>query len=71
MSRLFAFQDLGQPNGIFITSEDAIRKEWYSFWLNQMNKKFGAGVVYSFEDCLQDWIVINYAWEIKEFEHLP
>jgi hypothetical protein len=33
-----------------------------------MCKKFSKEVVdknYCFEDCLEDWIVINWAWEVK------
>jgi hypothetical protein len=34
-----------------------------------MCERFGKDVVdekYAFEDCLDDWVVVNWAWEVKE-----
>ena len=49
-------------------SEDDIRKNYYPYWYKKMCEKFEQSYVdqnYSFEDCLSDWIVINWAWESK------
>ena len=48
-------------------SEDDIRKEYYPYWYGKMCEKFGKEHVdanYCFEDCLVDWIVIHWAWEV-------
>ena len=48
-------------------SEEDIRKEYYPYWYKQMCIKFGSEVVdqnYSFEHCLDDWMTVNWAWEI-------
>jgi hypothetical protein len=36
-----------------------------------MCKKFGKEHVdktYNFEDCLEDWIIVNWAWEVNDDE---
>lgn len=52
-------------------SEEDIRKEFYPYWYDKMCAKFGkehVDATYSFEDCLQDWIVVNWGWESKDAE---
>jgi hypothetical protein len=49
-----------------VMSEDEILHEYWSHWYQQMCKKYGKEYVdetYSFHDCLDDWIVVNWAWE--------
>jgi hypothetical protein len=34
-----------------------------------MCKKFGKEEVdtkFTFEDCLDDWVIVNWAWEVKD-----
>jgi hypothetical protein len=48
-------------------SEDDIRKEYYPYWYDKMCKAFGQETVdakYSFEDCLDDWVITNWATEV-------
>lgn len=48
-------------------SEEEIRALYWDSWYTRMCKKFGKEYVdqhYSFKECLQDWIVINWAWEV-------
>lgn len=50
-------------------SEEDIRREYYPWWYDQMCKKFGKEKVdelYSFEDCLTDFVVVHWAWEVTE-----
>ena len=47
-------------------SEEDIRKSYWPYWYGRMCEKFGKEHVdehYSFEECLEDWIVVNWAWE--------
>ena len=69
--RYFSYDEPDENfNNIVVTkSEEEIRKEYYPLWYERMCKKFGKEVVdrdYSFEDCLDDWIVVNWAWEVKD-----
>lgn len=72
--RYFSYNEPGEypkPYGFYIktVSEEEIRKEFYPFWYDRMCKKFGKDHVdktYNFEDCLEDWKVVNYAWEVDE-----
>lgn len=50
-------------------SEEDIRRDYYPWWYRQMCKKFGTEEVdklYSFQDCLDQWIIVNWAWEVKD-----
>lgn len=50
-------------------SEDDIRKEYYPYWYEKMCDKYEQAYVdenYSFEDCLEDWKIVHWAWEVKE-----
>jgi len=49
-------------------SEEDIRNEYYPYWYERMCDKFGKNMVdehYTFEDCLQDWVIVNWAWEVE------
>jgi hypothetical protein len=59
----------GVDDYIETVSEDEIYKDYYPEWHYRMCKKYGAEVVrkdYCFEDCLDDWMTIHYAWEVKD-----
>jgi methanogenic corrinoid protein MtbC1 len=48
-------------------SEEDIREQYYPYWYGKMCNKFGKEHVdanYCFEDCLVDWIVVHWAWEV-------
>lgn len=56
-------------NLVITKSEEDIRSEYWPYWYGKMCDKFGKDVVdknYSFEDCLEDWIVVNWAWEVND-----
>ena len=57
--------DNGNPTTIVI-SEEMIRELYYPYWLKRMQIKFGPDNTYSFEDCLDEWIVVNWAIPITE-----
>ena len=49
-------------------SEDEILEEYYSYWSGKMIKKYGQeefDKAYSKMDCIDDWVVVNWAWESK------
>lgn len=74
--RYFSYNeyDPDHPNavdgGYVVTvSEEDIRREYYPFWYSKMCEKFGQEYVdenYTFYDCLDDWIVVNWAWEVDQ-----
>lgn len=70
--RYFTFvqpaNDAGDPEYVTM-SEDDIRKEYYPYWYEKMCDKYEQAYVdenYSFEDCLEDWKIVHWAWEVKE-----
>jgi hypothetical protein len=50
------------PVGLLKISEQEIRETYYPFWYEEMCRKFGKEAEYTFEHCLEDWIVVNWGW---------
>jgi hypothetical protein len=47
-------------------SEKEIVLEYWDYWYGEMCEKFGKEHVdekYSKQECIDDWIVVNWAWE--------
>lgn len=71
--RYFSYNEydpIHENGGYVVTvSEEEIRCEYYPWWYERMCKKFGKEKVdelYSFLDCLDEWIVVNWAWEVTD-----
>jgi hypothetical protein len=48
-------------------SEHDVRRTYWPYWYKKMCEKYGQDTVdrdYSFEDCLSDWITVNWAWPV-------
>lgn len=55
-------------NEVIVLSEDEICEKYWDYWYDQMCEKYGKEHVdanYCWEDCLDDWVVVNWAWESK------
>lgn len=66
--RYYSYNELGDndENIVVTMSEEEIKKTYYPYWYERMCKKFGKEHVdqnYSFNECLEDWIIVNWAWE--------
>jgi hypothetical protein len=51
-----------------VMSEDEILHQYWPYWYERMCKRYGKEHVdknYGFHECLDDWIVVNMAWESK------
>lgn len=49
-------------------SEDDIIDQYWDYWYGKMCEKFGKEVVdakYTKQHCIDDWIVVNWAMEVK------
>lgn len=62
--------DPDHPDGGYVVtlSEDDIRKDYYPYWYKKMCDKYEQAYVdehYSFEDCLEDWTIVHWAWKSK------
>jgi len=76
MTRYYSYNEydpeseLADVNGGYVVtmSEDDIREQYWPYWYGEMCEKFGKEEVdgkYSFEDCLDDWVIVNWAWEVN------
>lgn len=70
--RYFCYNELVEPDegtNVITVSEEDIRKEYYPWWYKKMCEKYSKEEVdknWSFEDCLEDWKIVNYAWEVED-----
>ena len=65
--RVYKYNEYEDREPTLITEQE-IRSEYWPEWYSCMCKKFGKETVdseFTFEDCLQDWIILNWAWEVK------
>ena len=66
--RVFKYNEYEDTEPRLITEQE-IRVEYWPYWYERMCKKFGKQEVdskFTFEDCLDDWVIVNWAWEVKE-----
>ena len=71
--RYFSYEEFRtEPEWAFYVetkSEEDIRREYYPVWYQIMCERFGKEYVdstYCFLDCVEDWITVNWAWEVVE-----
>lgn len=56
-------------HNIITKSEQEIINEYYNYWYERMCDKFGKEHVdanYTKYDCIDDWIIINWAWRVSD-----
>lgn len=59
----------GDIDVIETLSEEEILSEYWDYWYDRMCKKFGKEHVdanYCRQDCIDDWIIVHWAWESTE-----
>lgn len=67
--RYFSYNSLsddGQETVITVSEED-IRDTYYPYWYYRMCRKLGKQYVdenYCIDDCIEDFVIINWAWEV-------
>jgi len=65
--RYFSYNEFDSTGGRVVTmSEEEIRKEYWPYWYDMMCSKFGRFHVdenYCFEECLEDWATVHWAWK--------
>ena len=52
------------PWGDYVLTEQQILAEYWDYWCQQM-RKVGKGDQLSEEHCIEDWITVNWAIEVK------
>jgi hypothetical protein len=65
----FSFKEDGSIDDYVVTlSEEEIIKVYWDYWQEKMIFKYGKEYFqanFSEKDCIEDWIVVNWAWEHK------
>lgn len=55
-----------EPYAKVITEEEILERHWKQ-WSKEMYKKYGKGhSIITKKNCINDWIIRNWAWEIEE-----
>jgi hypothetical protein len=66
----YNFNEDGSLNDIVVTlSEAQILEVYKDYWQERMIAKFGKEhfeANYTDKDCIEDWVVVNWAWEVNE-----
>ena len=71
MPRKFAYNEQGEPQPI-VVSEDYIKEHYYPHWVERMHDRKARGrpdirdADINWENCLDEWIVVNWAWEVTD-----
>ena len=62
------FDDNGNVvgNEVITVSDEDIRRDYYPWWKEQLKKAGKDPANYTFEDCLDNWRVVNWAWESRD-----
>ena len=56
----------GNINSYIVTkSEEEILKEYYDYWCQRM-KEVGKEDQIHPKDCIDNWVIVNWAWESKD-----
>ncbi len=64
--RYFSYNELAEKPTVITVSEDEIRQTYYEYWLTLIEKKYGPNHNFVFQDCVDDWCVVNWAWEVED-----
>jgi len=62
--KYYAYHEYGQDD-LIIKSEDDIISEYWDYWCDKV-RKVNRDHLISRENCIDDWVVVNWAWEIDE-----
>lgn len=57
--------DVTAPGRILTITEDEIIERYYDWWVNEMYR-VGKQDLISKENCIEDWVVSNWAWEVED-----
>lgn len=63
-----AYPDENGKDVVEVLSEDEIIAQFWDHWYGRMCAKFGKEHVdanYSRRDCIDDWVVVHWAWEAE------
>ena len=67
--RFFSFEEFdGETGWVSTVSEIEIKETYYPYWYDKMCQKYGKEHVdtnYTFEQCLEDWKTVHWAWEVE------
>ena len=64
--RSWSYNEYTPDGGIIVTKTEAeLTIEYWPYWYKRMCDRFGKHHVdlnYTLEDCIDDWVVVNWAW---------
>jgi len=71
--RRFAYNDItGEPDApgheTVVVTEDDILRDYWPYWTTQMLKRGGRSPLMTVANCIDDFLVVNWAWELTDGE---
>lgn len=64
MLKIYLVNELGLDKPLIYT-EKHILDEYYSYWSQVMLEHTNRSPLITEKNCIEDWIVVNWAWELK------
>lgn len=66
--RYFSFYSIDEVGSdrVEVVSEEDIRSSYWPYWCERLRKQGRLHPGLTFEDCLDDWVISNWAWEVNE-----
>lgn len=66
--RRYQFNEYSEETSNLVVemTEEEIIKDYWPVWSKKMEQKFGPGhELITKENCIEDWVIVNWAWEVK------
>ena len=63
MDKPVKYYETSDQDGEYVLSEDEIIAEYWDYWSGRM-KEVGKEDMISRENCINDWIIVNWAVEV-------
>lgn len=66
--RRFSYAEYNEDDKAFIIikTEQEILEDYWKFWSDKMEQKFGAGhKLITKQNCIEDWVTTHWAVEVK------
>jgi hypothetical protein len=64
--RRFKYWDQDTPPEGKIVTEEEILRDYYPHWKKMIDSKYRKGHDFTEQDCVDDWMVVNWAVELKD-----
>lgn len=66
MTEKWCFWDGCEAKSPTCWNREQILEYYWDYWCSRMKERWGSEVILDPEDCIHDWVIVNWAW--KDYE---